>query len=582
MAKKKDDEYWINRRAQMMYEQMELAENAADSIRMQYLKVAKYIDKKLNGSFDRVVNRLGISDKTIRDLIEKAGSTSYQDILRVARNKGLTELVEYLEQPGRKFRYERLINQLEETNNAIDSLKTTGQAQTTKALGRIAESTYYKSIYDVQSYTGLAFSFAEWDPKLFEKLAQSKWSGENYSKRIWNNVDDLAETLKSEFIQGFIAGKTQNEMSKVVMDRFGAGAFDAKRLVRTEGCYIANEVQMQAYTECGIEKYRFVATLDLRTSNTCAKLDGKIFNVKDGVPGVNMPPMHPFCRSTTIRSLDEETLKRMQRRARNPVTGKNELLPAGMTYEEWYKKYVEGNKEAVVNAQVLKNMASDEKQYNKYLDRIGQSYTGKSLKEFQNIKYTNPEKYAIMKAQYKGMGYYDKAVAAEPKVTAMMEKLAKDNGMELAGLDNRIKGKDSYLDKIAREYQPGYHYEVKDVLRYTMVSTSNNMVEKTLDSIEDLKKNGANVYQVKNLWLNKKNPYNGINTFVQDMDGNKFEIQYHTKVSYDAKQKTHKLYEDIRKGNLSSEEMQKLTKEMHEVFDAAKVPDGIERVKSYG
>ena len=276
------------------------------------------------------------------------------------------------------------------------------------------------------------------------------------------------------------------------------------------------------------------------------------------------------------------TLKRMQRRARNPVTGRNELLPAGTTYEEWYEKYVEGNKEAVVNAQALKNMASDEKQYNKYLDRMGSEYTGKSLKEFQNIKYTNPEKYAIMKAQYKGMGYYDKAVAAEPKVTAMMEKLAKDNGMELAGLDNRIKGKDSYLDKIAREYQPGYHYEVKDVLRYTMVSPSNNMVGKTLDSIEDLKKNGANVYQVKNLWLNKKNPYNGINTFVQDMDGNKFEIQYHTKASYEAKQKTHKLYEDIRKGNLSSEEMQKLTKEMHEVFDAAKVPDGIERVKSYG
>lgn len=341
MAKKKDDDYWVNRRAQMMYEQMELAEDAADSIRKQYLKVAKYIDKKLNDNFDRVVNRLGISDKTIREIIEKAGSTSYQDILRVARNKGLTELVEYLEQPGRKFRYERLINQLEETNNAIDSLKTTGQAQTTKALGRIAESTYYKSIYDVQSYTGLAFSFSEWDSKLFEKLAQSKWSGENYSKRIWNNVDDLAETLKSEFIQGFIAGKTQNEMYKVVMDRFGAGAFDAKRLVRTEGCYIANEMQMQAYTECGVEKYRFIATLDLRTSNTCAKLDGKIFNVKDGVPGVNMPPMHPFCRSTTIQSVNEETLTRMQRRARNPVTGKNELLPAGTTYEEWYKKYVE-------------------------------------------------------------------------------------------------------------------------------------------------------------------------------------------------------------------------------------------------
>lgn len=358
MAKKKDDEYWINRRAEMMYEQMELAEDAAESIKKQYYKAANYIDKKLNGSFERVVNRLGVSDKDILDIIKKAGSTSYQDILRVAKNKGLTELVEYLEQPGRKSRYERLIKQLEETNNAIDSLKSTGELETTKALKDIAESTYYKGIYEIQSKVGLAFSFAEWDSKLFEKLALGEWSGKNYSKRIWDNTDSLAETLKSELIQGFIAGKTQREMRKVIMDRFSAGAFDAWRLVRTEGNFIANEMQMQAYTECGIEKYMFVATLDLRTSKICSELDGKIFNIKDAVPGVNMPPMHPFCRSTTIEGLDEVTLKRMQRRARNPVTGKNELLPAGTTYKEWYEKYVENkpNSDIIKEIKIPENL----------------------------------------------------------------------------------------------------------------------------------------------------------------------------------------------------------------------------------
>lgn len=36
----------------------------------------------------------------------------------------------------------------------------------------------------------------------------------------------------------------------------------------------------------------------------------------------------------------------MRRRARNPVTGKNEEIPASMTYEQWYAKYVKGRKEA--------------------------------------------------------------------------------------------------------------------------------------------------------------------------------------------------------------------------------------------
>lgn len=40
----------------------------------------------------------------------------------------------------------------------------------------------------------------------------------------------------------------------------------------------------------------------------CRKLNGKRFKVKDARVGVNLPPMHPFCRSTTIavtKSSDE-------------------------------------------------------------------------------------------------------------------------------------------------------------------------------------------------------------------------------------------------------------------------------------
>lgn len=338
---KKDNEYWANRRAQMMYEQMELAEKAADEISSQYYKVAKYIDKKLSDSYGRVITRLGISDKDILAVIQKAGTTSYDDILRVARNKGLTELVEYLEQPGRKYRYERLIKKLEDVTGAIDNLKQSEEIKTTATLQDISKSTYYRSIYEIQSHTGLAFSFAEWDTKLFEKLASSKWLGSNYSSRLWANGDKLATALKSELIQCFIAGKTQREVVNVIMKRFDSGAFDAWRLVRTEGCYMANEMEMQSYTECDINKYLFVATLDLRTSKMCASLDGKTFFVKDAMPNVNMPPMHPFCRSTTIEYLNEETLKRLRRRARNPATGKTEIVPAGMTYKDWYSKYVE-------------------------------------------------------------------------------------------------------------------------------------------------------------------------------------------------------------------------------------------------
>ena len=89
-----------------------------------------------------------------------------------------------------------------------------------------------------------------------------------------------------------------------------------------------------------LHKYIFVETLDLRTSENCRSLDGKTFFLKDRNVGVNCPPMHPWCRSTTIGWLPESWRARMKCRARDPKTGKNITVPANMTYGEWFKKYV--------------------------------------------------------------------------------------------------------------------------------------------------------------------------------------------------------------------------------------------------
>ena len=95
--------------------------------------------------------------------------------------------------------------------------------------------------------------------------------------------------------------------------------------------------EQQSYQECGIEKYRFLATLDTRTCPICGELDGKIFPVSNMKTGVNCPPMHSGCRCTTVAVVSEEAFQRMQRRARDPVTGKTYLVPASMNYRKWIR-----------------------------------------------------------------------------------------------------------------------------------------------------------------------------------------------------------------------------------------------------
>ena len=57
--------------------------------------------------------------------------------------------------------------------------------------------------------------------------------------------------------------------------------------------------------------------------------------------GVNMHPMHPWCRSTTEPVFDDDALTQMERWARDPVTGEEMRVPPDMTYREWERKMEE-------------------------------------------------------------------------------------------------------------------------------------------------------------------------------------------------------------------------------------------------
>ena len=52
--------------------------------------------------------------------------------------------------------------------------------------------------------------------------------------------------------------------------------------------------------------------------------------------------MHPWCRCTTVGVISEKYLKEGTRRTRNPETHKVIDVPADMTYQEWYNKYMAG------------------------------------------------------------------------------------------------------------------------------------------------------------------------------------------------------------------------------------------------
>ena len=84
-----------------------------------------------------------------------------------------------------------------------------------------------------------------------------------------------------------------------------------------------------------MEKYRFDAVLDKKTSEKCRDLDGKVFLLKDAEEGKNYPPMHPNCRSLAVAVIDRKFTKNMTRMATDPKTGETQEIPFDMGYREW-------------------------------------------------------------------------------------------------------------------------------------------------------------------------------------------------------------------------------------------------------
>lgn len=195
----------------------------------------------------------------------------------------------------------------------LDSLKSQIDMELTKLMFRVendsinALTSVYKDTF-IEVTKDLGINPVVSRDKI-KAVLDRPWSGANFSERLWSNTDKLAQTVKQEIVNGMIQGINLKTMTKRVSERFEtAKKNDVERLLRTEVNYTLNQATLDGYKEAGIEKYEFSATLDNRTSQICSELHGNIFEIKNIAVGLNYPPMHPRCRSTTIPIIDYDKL----------------------------------------------------------------------------------------------------------------------------------------------------------------------------------------------------------------------------------------------------------------------------------
>lgn len=345
---------------------MDKAEKQADQFDKVYQEAKTYLDKEVNKIFDKFQRDYGLSQvdarQVLKNMKDKKNLNELRKVLEARPNApNIQRLLADLDSPAYSFRMKRLERLSDDLDRMRESIYHSEKTGSDAFYSDLMKDSYYKATFDLQQQTGLAYGFSGLPESEIKHLQSFSWVGDGstYSTNIWKNTGKLTSSIKDELLMSLMTGRGTRETAQAIAERFNVGQNDARRLVRTESAFFHNQMELLSYEEADIEKYIFVAVLDKRTSRICQEHDNQVYDRDKAVPGVNCPPMHPWCRSTTVAYDEDADYSKLKRRARNPETGKTELVPADMTYKEWYSKYVDGNIESIKYAEGTPKTTSD-------------------------------------------------------------------------------------------------------------------------------------------------------------------------------------------------------------------------------
>jgi hypothetical protein len=179
-----------------------------------------------------------------------------------------------------------------------------------------------------------------------------------------------------------------------------------------------------------------------------------------------------------------------------------------------------------------------------------------------------------------------RAEGREVILPAMERVEAADPDRRLAGLEHMLKGEDRLKEKIADEMTAKPELAignavdtVVDPVRFTFTYSQQRYAEGTLSDVERLKSEGFELVKLKNLWTDDQ--YKGINSqWRRPETGLRFEVQFHTPESLEAKELTHKAYERIR-STASPAERQGLRVYQRQVNALLDTPPGTAEIKDF-
>lgn len=351
-------EYWKQRFTQLEAAQNRKGATAYLEMEKQYKAAQNELEAQIARWYQRFADSNGISLAQAKQWLKGQDLAEFKwdvkEYIKYGKENAINGAwMQELENASSKFHISRLEALQIQAQNSLETMFAQQMGTMKKALSDIYASGYYHTAYTVQQGFGLGWDIAGLDQAQIEKVLSKPWAvdGYNFSTRIWNSKTKLIGEVHNELSKNLLTGADPQKAIDSLAKKMGTSKSNAGRLVMTEQAYFSSAAQKDCFNDLDVEEYEIVATLDSHTSDICRSLDGKVFKMSDYKPGVTAPPFHVYCRSTTAPHFKDNF--DVGERAARGADGKTYYVPDDVTYSEWKKAFVDGDKSGF--AEVQKN-----------------------------------------------------------------------------------------------------------------------------------------------------------------------------------------------------------------------------------
>ena len=309
--------YWKKREEAQKKKNITDEKEYDKQIKQIYADVLDNVQKEIDAFYGKYAKAEGITLAEAKKRVSKLDIEQYErKAERYVREK---EFSKEANEEMRLYNATMKINRLEMLKANIGLELISGHNELQKYMEGILRG---RTEDELKRQAGILGETIKDNAKTANAIINASFHNAKYSDRIWMNQDILKSDLSKLLQSGLIQGKNPRVLAREIKKKFDVSTSNAERLMRTELARVQTEAQKQSFERNGFTQYTFLALGD--ACDVCKALDDKHFNVKDMMPGLNAPPMHPNCRCSIAAYEDSDEYEAWL-----------EYLANGGTTKEW-------------------------------------------------------------------------------------------------------------------------------------------------------------------------------------------------------------------------------------------------------